>query len=78
MENNYLRRIVTFCILFVSTIFSIFATEYTVPDKECMSRSEENPCEIFKCMEFPIDQFSFGNGPVLKPISHSDKSCGCK
>jgi hypothetical protein len=58
--------------------YLIQATEYTVPDKECMSRSEENPCEIFKCMEFPIDQFSFGNGPVLKPISHSDKSCGCK
>lgn len=58
--------------------YLIQATEYTVPDKECLSRSEENPCEVFKCMEFPTQEFVTGMGPVLKPLTHTDKGCGCK
>ena len=58
--------------------YLIQATEYTVPDKECLSRSEENPCEIFRCMEFPIDEFVMGAGPTLRSINHTDKGCGCK
>lgn len=58
--------------------YLIQATEYTVPDKECLSHSEENPCEIFKCMEFPIDEFTMGAGPTLRPMNHNDKGCGCK
>lgn len=58
--------------------YLVHATEYTVPDKECLSHSEENPCDIFKCMEFPIDQFTMGNGPTLRNLNHTDKGCGCK
>lgn len=58
--------------------YLIQATEYTVPDKECLSHSEENPCEIFKCMEFPIDEFTMGGGPTLRTLNHTDKGCGCK
>ena len=57
--------------------YLINATEYTVPDKECLSHNDENPCDIFKCMEFPVDQFSAGNGPVLRNLNHTDKGCGC-
>ena len=57
--------------------YLISATEYTVPDKECLTRSEENPCDIFKCMAFPTDEFSVGNGPVIHQMRHPDKGCGC-
>lgn len=58
--------------------YLIHGTEYTVPDKECLSRSEEKPCDIFKCMEFPTDAFTLGAGPILKTLDHHDKGCGCK
>lgn len=58
--------------------YLIQATEYTVPDKECLSHSEENPCEIFKCMAFPTEEFSTGNAPTPHQLKHHDKDCGCK
>lgn len=58
--------------------FIIQATEYTVPDKECLSHSEENPCDIFKCMAFPTHEFTSGTGPIPRQMKHDDKGCGCK
>lgn len=58
--------------------FLIHATEYTVPDKECLSHSEENPCDIFKCMAFPTHEFTSGAAPVPHQMKHEDKGCGCK
>ena len=59
--------------------FIIQATEYTVPDKECLSHSEENPCDIFKCMAFPTHEFTSGAAPIPRPMKHEDiKGCGCK
>lgn len=57
--------------------YLIQATEYTVPDKECLSPSEESPCDIFKCMAFPIHEFETGTGPVLNQMKHTEKGCGC-
>lgn len=56
----------------------IQATEYAVPDKECLSHSEENPCDIFKCMEFPTYEFTSGISPIARNTKHEDKGCGCK
>ena len=59
--------------------FIIQATVYTVPDKECLSHSEENPCDIFKCMAFPTHEFSSGGAvPTPRQMKHEDKGCGCK
>ena len=58
--------------------YIIQATEYTVPDKECMSPSEESPCDIFRCMEFPTKEFSAGRGPVPQQLRHTDKGCNCQ
>jgi hypothetical protein len=33
------------------------AFNFCYPNKECISSSEENPCEIFDTIEFPLDQF---------------------
>ena len=57
--------------------FIIQATEYTVPDKECLSHSEESPCDIFKCMAFPTEEFSSGHAPTPIQMKHPDKGCGC-
>ena len=40
--------------------YLITATEYSVPDKVCVSSQEDNPCAIFKTMAFPEGEFSSG------------------
>lgn len=58
--------------------YMIQATEYSVPDKECMSHSEENPCDVFKCMAFPTQEFASTSTPVPQSIKNNDKHCGCQ
>ncbi len=29
----------------------------SVPNKECIASTEENPCELFDAIEFPVDEF---------------------
>lgn len=58
--------------------YLIQASEYSVPDKECMSHSEENPCDIFKCMAFPTQEFGIGSSPTPQQMKRSDKPCGCQ
>ena len=57
----------------------ISATEYVIPDKECISPKEDDPCSVFRSMAFPISEFSCGSGTANQ--SHSDKGsggkCGC-
>lgn len=38
--------------------YIISATEYSVPDKICVSTQDDNPCAIFKSMAFPSAEFS--------------------
>jgi hypothetical protein len=47
----------------------INATEYCVPDKECVAPREENPCAIFNSMAFPTNEF-------CAPIPHQVNPCG--
>lgn len=58
--------------------FLIQATEYSVPDKECLTHSEENPCDIFRSMEFPTHEFTSCTTPLAHSIKREDKGCGCK
>ncbi len=49
------------------------ATEYAVPDKECVMPKEENPCAIFRTMSFPVNEFN----PPLSPQTPCDRNrCG--
>ena len=41
--------------------YLISATEYSVPDKICVSSQEDDPCAIFKSMAFPSAEFSTGD-----------------
>ena len=55
--------------------YLVSATEYCVPDKECVSTEEDNPCRIFRSMDFPIAEFC----PPGYPYNSGEKSgkCGC-
>lgn len=46
------------------------ATEYCVPDKECLTPREENPCAIFNSMAFPSGEFST---PIPNPPSQCSR-----
>lgn len=56
--------------------FIINASEFCVPDKECISPKENDPCSIFRTMAFPTGEFCSQS----LPISERDKGrgkCGC-
>ncbi|HBN83022.1 MAG TPA: hypothetical protein DDZ89_04200 [Clostridiales bacterium] len=33
------------------------AFDFCVPEKECVSSTDENPCDIFDTIDFPVDEF---------------------
>lgn len=56
--------------------YLICATEYCVPDKECISAEDDDPCAIFKNMAFPTSEFCPpGYTPLIKG-DHGGK-CNC-
>ena len=58
--------------------YLIQATEYCVPDKECVTPCEEDPCAMFRGMAFPIGEFCPPGIPAIRPYGGDDrKKCGC-
>ena len=55
--------------------YLINATEYCVPEKECVSAEDDNPCAVFRNMAFPTAEFC----PPGFYYSGNEKSgkCGC-
>ena len=54
--------------------YLINATEFIIPDKECISATPDNPCDLFRSMAFPIAEFS----PAPMPLPTADRNkCGC-
>lgn len=37
--------------------YLVQATEYCVPDKECVAAEEDDPCSLFRSMAFPTNEF---------------------
>ncbi len=57
--------------------FLIQATDYSVPDKECVSaQNNDNPCALFKTIAFPTSQFRGVSCPDNETSQRSG-SCGC-
>ena len=58
--------------------YLINATEYTVPDKECISPEDDNPCALFRTMSFPVNEFY---PPSFVPSNNDTdiggRRCGC-
>ncbi len=50
--------------------FLISALENSIPEKECLVASEDDPCAIFKKMDFPVGEFA-------PPPYPARRNCGC-
>ncbi len=67
--------------------YLVEATEYCVPDKECIAHEEDDPCCMFRSMAFPVAEFCPPGMPQLgrsRPGDRPDrddrlerKHCGC-
>lgn len=58
------------------TQYLVSATEYSVPDKECVTPCRENPCDVFKNIPFPTQEFGTGMGNSQTVLARTDKPCG--
>ena len=56
--------------------YLINATEYSVPDKECVSPQNDDPCSVFHSMPFPTSDFS-SQGKPNAVTSVGGKNCSC-
>jgi len=56
--------------------YLIQATEYSVPDKECVSRENDDPCCVFQSMPFPTAEFC-SQGKPHHVDSIGGKGCNC-
>ena len=54
--------------------YLISAADFVIPDKECVSGGPDNPCDLFRAMEFPVSEFS--PAPLPLPVTDRNK-CGC-
>jgi len=57
--------------------YLINAVEYCVPEKECILPAVEDPCSLFKQMEFPTSEFCPPSTAPLLSGYDGDKKCGC-
>lgn len=57
--------------------------DFCIPQKECVGATDDNPCDLFDRIEFPVDEFFppekcefLENGQIDPSVPHED--CGCK
>lgn len=63
------------------------ATEYAIPEKECVAVEEDDPCHVFRHMPFPVSNFASQSMPQssCQPSDRADSRdrsdschrCGC-
>lgn len=51
------------------------AYDFCVPQKECVGSTDDNPCDLFERINFPVDEFF---PPERSEFSDDDCHCGCK
>ncbi len=56
--------------------FLVQAAEYALPEKECVSPSEDNPCCTFRNIPFPAAEFCSGVSNASAPLSQPKRCCG--
>ena len=58
--------------------YLIQATECCIPEKECMPVEEDEPCNVFRTMPFPVSEFCLQSVPHIGPSGGDRPSrCGC-
>ena len=60
-----------------SAQYLIQATEYCIPEKECVPVEEDDPCRVFRSMPFPTGEFCGQSAPLPPPLSERHGRCGC-
>ena len=84
LNSNGPRLLVSFGIFSVirmvrPTQILVQATDYTVPDKECNSASNnDNPCALFRTIAFPTTQFRGTDNIGAEATHRKNGGCGCK
>jgi len=59
--------------------YLIHATEYCVPEKECVEAGDNDPCKLFSAMAFPVAEFCPPSvGSLVHPGSEGSGKCSCK
>ena len=51
--------------------------DYCLPQKECVCGGEEDPCEIFRAVRFPVDEFFPPNSVESSHNYKETRSCCC-
>jgi hypothetical protein len=46
--------------------------DFCVPDKECIGSTEDNPCELFDTIKFPVDEFFPPNAKKFDAINSAE------
>ena len=52
------------------------ATDYSVPDKECTTTCEDDPCHLFRTIAFPVSRFR-GTTECNDIDENRRGGCGC-
>ena len=58
--------------------YLIHAAEYCVPDKECVAAEEDNPCNLFRTMDFPTSEFCPSGYVQNNRTTEKGGKCGCQ
>ncbi len=58
--------------------YLVNATEYCVPDKECVAAEEDNPCSLFRSMDFPTAEFCPPGYTYHNNGERNNGRCGCQ
>jgi len=54
------------------------AYDFCVPQKECIGATDDNPCDLFDRISFPVDEFfPPERGDFDNDDCHPDHKCGC-
>ncbi len=57
--------------------YLITASEFIIPDKECVAGTPGDPCALFRSMAFPISEFSPQGAPMPASCAERSGRCGC-
>lgn len=82
--NDAPRLLVSFGIFSVIRIVRpvqllVQATDYTVPDKECVAgENNDNPCALFRSIAFPVSEFRGVTCTAETENTGTSNGCGCR
>ena len=51
--------------------------DYCLPTKECATANEDDPCELFRQVQFPVEEFFPASCPPVKSDSCEPVNCCC-